>query len=458
MQSATEFIKTESLAQDIYPNYRAFGEHIACETEIECDTRISPRKKNNPEGDNLQGKTFAGSDHPTNQIPAIISDSLDSASKNNYLSQAMDLQKNTKNLRVSEKKNNLPEKKQNPERRTRGFKNVAKEPQLDDTASSSIAASSLTSSETKYLAGNMSNESGFIAIPRSLLNHPGVQQAPMSYHRILMQILIDCVWKPTDFNDHGNIVHLLPGQLILTVRDFSEKCGKEISKNAVWRAIMYFEKLDLVGQEVRHRKTIVSIKHPETLAQFNYCSGTVSGTRAGQEWDINKQDKQDKKKKENTSRRTAPVASPSGLRLATLLFESIKTFKQDFKPPALSSWGKDFDLAISVDKRSEESIQKVIKWLPSSDFWRKNILSGRKLREKFDALELAMQSTLTNSQKDENLATFREAKVTYKWQLKDWFARGEYVVNDTLGKELSLNMSSDAFVSAFESMVSQAHP
>jgi hypothetical protein len=61
----------------------------------------------------------------------------------------------------------------------------------------------------------------------------------------------------------------------------------------------------------------------------------------------------------------------------------------------LSGWARDVELLMSVDQRSPDEIRRVIDWcqLPGS-FWGPHILSGQKLREKFDTLSgLMMRET-----------------------------------------------------------------
>jgi len=45
---------------------------------------------------------------------------------------------------------------------------------------------------------------------------------------------------------------------------------------------------------------------------------------------------------------------------------------------------------MNLDKRTPESIEAVLKWLPTCDFWAKNVRSGDKLRIQFDVLEKGM--------------------------------------------------------------------
>ena len=55
-------------------------------------------------------------------------------------------------------------------------------------------------------------------------------------------------------------------------------------------------------------------------------------------------------------------------------------------------WAKDFDLMIRRDKIDADDIAEVIKWCQRDNFWRSNILSGKKLREKYQQLKMRMES------------------------------------------------------------------
>jgi len=78
-------------------------------------------------------------------------------------------------------------------------------------------------------------------------------------------------------------------------------------------------------------------------------------------------------------------------RLAKLLLDCILEHRPNFKRPNLQSWAKHIDLMIRVDKRSPEEIEEVIRWCQNDSFWQANILSTKKLREKFDQLAIKMQ-------------------------------------------------------------------
>ena len=100
------------------------------------------------------------------------------------------------------------------------------------------------------------------------------------------------------------------------------------------------------------------------------------------------------------------VATERGFKLSERLLKSIRTWNPDFKPTFdkndLNRWGLDFDLAMRVDKRSPTYIELVIDWLPKDEFWRKNILSGLKLREKYDRLVVEMKFPKKGSPKKQD--------------------------------------------------------
>lgn len=84
--------------------------------------------------------------------------------------------------------------------------------------------------------------------------------------------------------------------------------------------------------------------------------------------------------------------SEEHIQLAEHLKNRILANKPDARvPESLDSWADTFRLMVERDGRSCQQIAAVIDWCQNNDFWRANILSASKLREKFDQLELQMQ-------------------------------------------------------------------
>jgi hypothetical protein len=61
------------------------------------------------------------------------------------------------------------------------------------------------------------------------------------------------------------------------------------------------------------------------------------------------------------------------------------------------SWVKEIDRAIRLDGRTKQDLINIIDWVysPEGSFWQANIMSGAKLREKFDTM--LMQSKTDRS-------------------------------------------------------------
>jgi len=80
------------------------------------------------------------------------------------------------------------------------------------------------------------------------------------------------------------------------------------------------------------------------------------------------------------------------VRLTEFLLQKILSRNPKFKNPNIQSWAKQVDYMIRMDKRTPEEIRTVIEWSQNDPFWKSNILSTSKLREKFDQLTEKMPS------------------------------------------------------------------
>lgn len=107
--------------------------------------------------------------------------------------------------------------------------------------------------------------------------------------------------------------------------------------------------------------------------------------------------------------RTGNVTTAVGRRLSALLKSEILRNKPDFKITQAQErkWALSADRMIRLDGRSEEQIAEVITWAQRDEFWRANVLSMDKLRDKFDQLSMKRQSGGRNGKNDHNSGAFR---------------------------------------------------
>lgn len=84
--------------------------------------------------------------------------------------------------------------------------------------------------------------------------------------------------------------------------------------------------------------------------------------------------------------------------LAHLLFDLIKKQNPDwYVKPNWDVWASDIEKLNRIDNRSYESIEKMIRWVQNDDFWKTNIQSPYKLREKYNTLILKAKPNTVKS-------------------------------------------------------------
>ncbi len=98
------------------------------------------------------------------------------------------------------------------------------------------------------------------------------------------------------------------------------------------------------------------------------------------------------------------------LKLSKLLLGLILARHSGFKKPVLKKWSLYIDRMIRLDKRKPNDIEAVIKWCQADEFWQNNILSTRKLRDKFDQLYLKMPKKVYIPSSKPHYTTLEERK------------------------------------------------
>ena len=88
------------------------------------------------------------------------------------------------------------------------------------------------------------------------------------------------------------------------------------------------------------------------------------------------------------------------VKYSKLLYELITKNNPKHLPPDFQKWAEVIDFMIRIDKRTPQEIEAVIFWCQQDVFWRKNILSTNKLREKFDQLWAAASSQQQSKRKN----------------------------------------------------------
>ena len=115
----------------------------------------------------------------------------------------------------------------------------------------------------------------------------------------------------------------------------------------------------------------------------------AAGAKGGKAKAKAKQNPGSKEKKRKEKQKKEKETPPIVAALASRLLDAIKKTKPDYREPkTLARWIDDIDKLMRIDGVDEKRIAAVVDALPRMDFWSKNILSAKALRDKFDRLEL----------------------------------------------------------------------
>jgi len=80
------------------------------------------------------------------------------------------------------------------------------------------------------------------------------------------------------------------------------------------------------------------------------------------------------------------TTDPIDRELSLLLVKEIEIQLPTFKTPNMDVWATHINKMRILDNRTPQQIEFIIKWCQNDSFWQGNILSTKKLREKFDTL------------------------------------------------------------------------
>lgn len=113
-----------------------------------------------------------------------------------------------------------------------------------------------------------------------------------------------------------------------------------------------------------------------------------------------------KQKTEAGSRATKVAPPPESIELAQYLYDAVKSHDPEFMAgtahPKLEAkligWAKHIDRLMRIDGKRAEEIRAVVDYAHRNErdkFWRGNLLSGQKLRDKFEQLAIKARSSGT---------------------------------------------------------------
>ena len=128
---------------------------------------------------------------------------------------------------------------------------------------------------------------------------------------------------------------------------------------------------------------------------------TKLGNESENNSDLNPTYKNTKEHKNTKDKSSVATVCDDAHEIALYLLQRIQKHQPTFKVQNLQAWVRDIDLALRVDGRTKEELIGCINWIystPRGNFWIANVLSGKKLREKFETMRMQSQQRQTQKQ------------------------------------------------------------
>ena len=253
---------------------------------------------------------------------------------------------------------------------------------------------------------------GWIKVHRSILFHQVFQDSELLH--LFLYCLAKANHKPgrvLNPKSDGGELTVERGQFIFGQRKAAKETG--VNPRTAHRKLVLLEKLGILTRSVSRRFTVVTVNnyaryqdnphepypHPDSLVSHT-CPTSVP---------LVSTNKNIKNVKNDKNKRIFSSCSIE-YELSKFLLSEIRENDENFlsgspnaEELAIQRWALDIERLIKLDHRSTEEIKTVIEFAQSNRFWKSNILSAKKLREKYTTLLLQSQTSPSGGLKPNHL-------------------------------------------------------
>ncbi|WP_028609210.1 hypothetical protein [Paenibacillus harenae] len=245
----------------------------------------------------------------------------------------------------------------------------------------------------------------YIGLDRGIVDHWIYQDA--EYFKVWFEMLYRARFSKEPHTElvDGEMVVVNYGEFIYGRIKWSERL--KISEQRLRTLIKKLKAQDMIEVVSEHRKcTLYTIKN---YAKFNQQSNQQEAqSDQGFEGNANQQSNQpstssqpaanqqpttkEERKKDNNVKKVIKEHSQNTVELTNHLIALMQINNPNVKIPAnLEKWRDEIEKLERIDKYDYMQIRSVIDWCQNDSFWKSNILSAPKLREKIGTLVMQMQ-------------------------------------------------------------------
>ncbi|OHR73977.1 hypothetical protein HMPREF3291_05170 [Bacillus sp. HMSC76G11] len=169
---------------------------------------------------------------------------------------------------------------------------------------------------------------------------------------------------------------------------------KQAKDTTLWSWLKKLESLGNLDIKSFNKYSVVSIvnwnEYQESLTTEPQQNDSKL-TAEPQQTDTNKNVKKEKNDKKEIKNSRKQVFDDTHYQLSLYFLEQIRKNNPDHKQPNLDTWSNDIRLMMVQDKRTEEQIKYLMKWVQEDSFECTNVLSPSKLRKRYDQLVMKVK-------------------------------------------------------------------
>lgn len=254
----------------------------------------------------------------------------------------------------------------------------------------------------------MDNDTGWIRMYREILDKPIWQKSSPEQKTVLVTILLMVWHKSNKWEWNGEKYECHPGQIVSSLARIAQKCGDGVSIQNVRTAIKRFEKLNFLTNESTKTGRLITIVNWELYQAVGEDANkktnkelTKTSQRVNKDLTTNKNVKNDKNVRmgEDIVIPGGPPPNHPHIAFASDSFEMqcvdylivscLETCPHSKVPDTLEKkqkWAVEIDRMKRLDGLSEDVIKRTLHFATHDSFWRTNIRSAKKFREKFEVL------------------------------------------------------------------------
>lgn len=261
-------------------------------------------------------------------------------------------------------------------------------------------------------------QQGWIKLHRELINKPIWTESTAQQKTVLITLLLMANHNRKEWEWKGKKYQAKPGQLVTSLNSIARNAGVGISIQNVRTSLKRFEKFGFLTNESTNKNRLITIVNWDIYQEKESSltkglTGDQQATNKQLTTNKNVRIKECKNSTKRDSRKRVYDETSNYYQLAIFFYKQIQQNNPNHKKPNFQTWSDDIRKMIDLDKRTEEQVKYLMKWVQQDNFEMTNVLSPAKMRKRFD--QLAMKVKRESKQVPSNVTPITQGAKKYNY-------------------------------------------